>query len=255
MGSQMKLKAILRTAQSAVPFIRPVKFEAYNLGTRLVGLPLEPEFRLLSKLERAVLALDIGGNWGQSIHALKRTAKPEGIIAFEPNPVLAARLKRRFAADRAVEIRCYALSNSEGEFNLYLPWYGNYPYDGLASLDYNEARGWFTQDTFAWFDPKKLRIETVVVKTRTLDSLDLAPDMVKVDVQGAEEMVVEGGVATFERCRPITIMESPTANIVNILSKFKLYAYFYHDGKLKDWKDRATNVVFMTDTQRRRLAL
>jgi FkbM family methyltransferase len=251
----MTLKSVLRSAQSTVPFIRPLKFEAYNFGTRVFGWPLEPEFRLLASLEPASLALDVGGNWGQSIHALKRMARPAKIISFEPNPVLARRLQRRFANDRSVEIRTCALSSADGEFELYMPWYGNYLYDGLASLKYDEARNWFTRDRFAWFDPDKLHVENATVRTVTLDSLGLAPAVIKIDVQGAEEAVVEGGMNTFDRCKPVTIMECPTAAVISRLSNVGLDAYFYDQGKLKDWKEHHSNVIFMTGEHRATLGL
>ena len=251
----MKLKSVLRSVQSTVPFIRPFKFEAYNFGTRHFGWPVEPEFRLLASLPPASLALDIGGNWGQSIHALKRLARPAKIISFEPNPVLASRLQRRFAGDGSVEIRACALSNAEGEFTLYMPRYGNYLYDGLASLKYEEARDWFTAERFAWFDPARLHIDSATVKTVTLDSLGLSPAVVKIDVQGAEELVIEGGIGTFDRCKPITIMECPTASIIAQLSEIGLHAYFYDEGKLKHWEGHNSNVVFMTDQHRAALGL
>lgn len=251
----MKLKSVLRSAQSTIPFIRPFKFEAYNFGTRYLGWPLEPEFRLLASLGPASLALDVGGNWGQSIYALKRTARPAKIISFEPNPVLAGRLQRRFANDGSVDIHGCALSNSRGEFTLYMPRYGNYLYDGLASLKYEEARDWFTPERFAWFDPARLSIESATVETMTLDSLALSPAVVKIDVQGAEELVVEGGIETFDRCKPITIMECPTARIVSQFSEMDLHAYFYNEGQLQHWEGHNSNVVFMTDAHRTTLGL
>ncbi len=75
----MKLKSILRSVQSVAPLIRPVKFEVYNFGTRFFGRPLEPEFRLLSGLGPTSLALDVGGNWGQSIYALNSTHQMPGL--------------------------------------------------------------------------------------------------------------------------------------------------------------------------------
>lgn len=251
----MKLKSILRSAQSTAPFIRPLKFDAYNFGTRHFGWPVEPEFRLLTGLAPASLALDVGGNWGQSIHALRRTARPAKIISFEPNPVLGSRLQRCFTNDGSIEIRTCALSNTEGKFTLYMPRYGGYLYDGLASLKYEEARDWFTSERFAWFDPSKLHIDSATVQTVTLDSLGLSPAVVKIDVQGAEDLVVEGGLATFDRCKPLLIMECPTRSIVTQLAGIGLHAYFYDDGKLKHWEEHNSNVVFMTDQHRAALSV
>jgi len=43
--------------------------------------------------------------------------------------------------------------------------------------------------------------------TVTLDSLGLDPDVVKIDVEGAELDVLRGGVETLYRCKPIVVVE------------------------------------------------
>ena len=54
--------------------------------------------------------------------------------------------------------------------------------------------------------------QKVAVETETLDGYvqrhNLSRlDLVKIDVEGAERLVIEGGTATFERFRPILIVE------------------------------------------------
>jgi FkbM family methyltransferase len=216
---------------------------------------MEPEFQLLCGLGRIALAIDVGGNWGQSIYAIKRTAKPGKIVSFEPNPILASRLAKRFSGDQSVEIRECALSNSAGRFNLYIPKYREFIYDGLASLEYLEAKNWFTKERFAFFDDRRLNIESVVVESMTLDSLQMSPDVIKIDVQGAENLVLEGGISTLERSRPFVIMENPTEYIVDILGEMGLKAYYYKNGKLIDWRLHVNNVVFVTHVHREKLNL
>ena len=93
----------LRAAQSHFPFLRPLKFATYNLAMRYPGLRMDAEFRLLSRM-KADLAVDVGGNSGQSILAFKRVAAPKRIVCFEPSAVLARRLKRIFRGDRTVRV-------------------------------------------------------------------------------------------------------------------------------------------------------
>jgi FkbM family methyltransferase len=236
------------------PAIRAAKFGSYNLGTKFLGRPLEAEFKLLSRFGPVRLALDIGGNWGQSIVALKRVVNPRKIVSFEPNSVLAERLARKFSADQSVEIKELALSDREGEFTLYIPIYMNYVYDGLASLNIDEARCWFTSDRFAFFKPSRLRIEKVAVRTATLDSLQVMPDVVKMDVQGAEAKVLAGGLATFREAQPITIMECPSTAVVAQMATFGLEAYYFDGRALLDWRLHHSNVIFMTKQQKQALA-
>ena len=247
----MNLKSIVRATQSRMPWIRGIKFSAYNASTRLLGWHIEPEFHLLSMIAAPNLALDIGGNWGQSIEALRRTARTARIVSFEPNPVLAERLIRRYAhSDANITVKPFALSDASAHFDLHVPRYYNFIYDGLASLDRSEAEGWFTAERFAGFDPNKLVIDTVRVETRTLDSLSLAPDIVKIDVQGAEDRVVAGGAATFAASRPATIMECPSSSLVETMASFGLNAFHFNGNRLGDWRLHTTNVIFLSNDHR-----
>ncbi|WP_422060111.1 FkbM family methyltransferase [Sphingopyxis sp.] len=252
---RMSVKSLLRAAQSSAPWIRPLKFEAYNFATRTFGWHIEPEFHLLSRIGDVSLALDVGGNWGQSIEALKRTIPGARIISFEPNPLLAGRLDEKFAGDAAVTVERYALAVTAGRFTLYIPTYRGYIYDGLASLSREEAENWFTRERFAGFDPTKLTIDAVDVETRTLDSLGFAPDVIKVDVQGAESLMVQGGARTLETCRPTVIMEAPDEALVDRLGRIGLNAYYYDGNALLDWRKNTNNVIFLSEEHRFRVGL
>lgn len=247
----MGLKSILRATQTRMPWIRGIKFDVYNASTRLLGWHMEPEFNLLSRIATPRLALDIGGNWGQSIEAFRRTVPSARIVSFEPNNFLADRLARRYArANSKIAVERFALSDTTGHFDLHIPRYHNYIYDGLASLDRSEAENWFTAKRFAGFDHRKLVIDTVRVETRTLDSFGLSPDIVKIDVQGAEERVVKGGAATFAAHRPITIMECPSASLVDMMADFGLHAFHLKNNHLADWRDHTNNVIFLSEHHR-----
>src|ERR1700760_4725384 len=98
------LYPFLRAAQSYVPFTRRLKFEFYIYSTRYFGFKVEEDFRLLSHLDAVGLAVDIGGNWGQSIEALRRTCKPHRIVSIEPNPYLSKILRARYKAQADITI-------------------------------------------------------------------------------------------------------------------------------------------------------
>ncbi len=244
----------LRLAQTYLPFLRPLKFGAYNVGTRLFGWRIDPEFHLLSRLGPTSEAVDIGGNWGQSICALQRTASPERIVSFEPNAVLAQRLGRRYEST-TVRIHACGLSDADGTFDLFVPRYRNFVYDGLASLDEGEARGWLNPDTMAGFDESKLTIERHPVQVRRLDDFGLHPQVIKIDVQGMEAAVIRGGLATITASQPVMIIETPSDEVVSLLEPAGLKPYAYRDGELhQDWR-AAKNTVFLTDSHRDRAGL
>lgn len=242
---KLAIVKVLRSLQTRAPAVRPMKFSMYNWATRLFGWHIEPEFKFLSRFAPATLALDIGGNWGQSIYALKRTARPRRIMSFEPNPVLARRLQAVFEGDRQVRVEPFGLSDASGHFDLFVPSYRNFIYDGLASLDQASAREWLNADRMAWFDPDKLRIDRHKVEIRTLDSFDLSPDIIKIDVQGLELAVVKGGIETFRRSRPVTIVEAPSLELAEVFAGLGLDPYGFSDGKLVRDDLSGTNTIFV----------
>lgn len=249
------MKRQLRNLQTFFPFIRSAKFGTYNAATRYLGARIEPEFRMLAAYPAGGVALDIGGNWGQSILAFQRMARPSKIISFEPNQVLAQRLVRVFGKDPKVVIHSCALSDEQGEFDLYVPQYRNYVYDGLASLDEEEARGWLNPQRMTAFDPDKLHVSKQNVPVKLLDSFGLNPDFVKIDVQGAELSVVKGGIETFRKNQPVAIIEGPCQELVALLDSIGLKAYRLHEGKLDDAWMHASNSVFLSDKRRAEMGL
>jgi len=249
------LKPVLRNAQTFLPFIRTAKFDTYNFLTRSFGLRLDPEFRFLERLPPARLAIDVGGNWGQSIHALKRTARAGKIISFEPNLVLADRLASKFASDASVQIENCGLAAEVGQFSLFVPRYRNFIYDGLASLDEAGARGWLNSKSVAGFDPALLHVDEQKVEVRRLDDFGLSPDVVKIDVEGREDAVLEGGLETFRRAQPVAIVENPSTAFVSQLALFGLKPYSYDGKRLHDDWRRQPNTLFLSDDHRAQAGL
>ncbi len=249
------MKRWIRSTQSRFPWLRAAKFEAYNAGTRAFGWRVEPEFKLLAAMAPAGLALDIGGNWGQSIWALTRYAKPARVVSFEPNAYLAARLQRRFETVTGVMIEACGLSDREGQFDLYTPRYRNFIYDGLASLNRDEAAHWLNPQRMAGFDAQLLHVDSQTVATRTLDSFGYRPDIVKIDVQGHEAAVVAGGIETFAEAQPVSIIEAPDDALVARFAGIGMTAYRVANGRLeRDWRGN-DNVLFLSDRRRAALGL
>lgn len=112
------------------------------------------------------------------------------VIACEPNPRSAARLRENLALNLLRHVRLFevALGDVEGQAWLHVP-------DGIA------ARGHLSMNGTG-----------IAVPVRRLDALIAeeglpAPDFVKVDVEGAELAVLRGAQATLTRCRPILLIE------------------------------------------------
>ena len=165
---------------------RPVmirRFEARQAWAEL-------EVRELPKIIRpGDVAIDVGGNVGVYTFALSKLAAR--VISFEPNPQLAARLRTLALAN--VEVKDVALSSSAGTATLTIP-------------DWPEGHGFGSLRAEMGFGDTRLIKHEVAM--RTLDSFAFDKlDFIKIDVEGFEEQVLDGGMRTIEARRPAILIE------------------------------------------------
>jgi FkbM family methyltransferase len=164
---------------------------------------LEPEEERLGRLEheglRRLLALtlardancvDVGCHRGVVLEQIVALAPAGRHVAYEPIPHMADDLAREFPG---VDVRCAALSSEAGAAR-FAHVVSRPAYSGLRLRDYPGAQS----------------VETITVPVETLDrSLPegYVPDLIKIDVEGAERQVLEGGLETLRRARPVVVFE------------------------------------------------
>jgi FkbM family methyltransferase len=243
-------RRLLRTAQTYAPWLADAKAELQHLLRGIARRPFEPDFaalRLFGGEDR--LHLDVGANRGQSIAAIRMTARCPRILSFEPNPVLAARLERRFGRLPEVRIQPLGLGDRAGEFDLHIPSYRGYVFDGLASIDRAAAASWLNPQTISGFDPAKLRIDTVRCRVVTLDSLATSPFFIKLDVQGYELAALRGAEETLRRHRPVLLIETPGAAVLDHLAGlgFRPYVYDAQAGRFRAGRGGMLGTFFLAD--------
>jgi FkbM family methyltransferase len=204
----------------------------------------EPELRFLRDLvPKGRLALDVGANRGLYSYALLKWT--DRVEAFEPNPELAAFARRKLG--RAVRVHEVALSNESGAMTLFIP-----QREPGIDAHYNAS--------LKKVYPFELYTE-VTVPVATLDSLQLSDvGFIKIDAEGADMDVIEGGHATIARDRPNMVVElvaethaDPLACIEHIRRTFRYDARIFLGDRLVEARevlaDRAReldtcNVVF-----------
>lgn len=240
------LKRQWRDIQTYAPSARAAKYRAFNALTRHLGLLIDPEIALLSRLAPVQLALDIGGNWGQTVHAFKRHLRPARIVAVEPNPELADSMRRDFPASAGVDVLQMALGHAPGHATLHVPRYRDYAMDGLASLDMAVAADWLCPARIARFDPALQSIDSYPVEVQPLDALGLAPDVINIDVQGTETAVALGGMDTIAQWRPAIIVERPDDAFVHLVGKAGLAPYRWDGKQLHTGDLTGKNTLFLS---------
>jgi len=147
---------------------------------------------------------DVGAHIGY--HALALANQGAQVLAFEPNRANAARFREHLARNPGLAARIrllpMALADRDGE---------------MTFVESSDLTGASTGSHLAEATPP-LQPQVYAafahhtVKTVTLDTLieqqgEPAPDIIKLDVEGAEHLVLQGGRRSLARCQPLLLVE------------------------------------------------
>lgn len=159
---------------------------------------------------------DIGAHIGfHSLAFAKYVGTTGHVYAFEPNPVNLVRLQEIVQLNPslvpAISIRSEALSDSAGTTTFLC----SNELEGGASTG-----GFVTDATTIWersIYVDKIAFKEITVPTDTIDGLVakkaiLPPDVLKIDVEGAEQLVLKGALKTLSEYKPIIIVEFHSIN-------------------------------------------
>ncbi len=243
---------LLRTAQSEVPFLKPLKTAWRYHHARLARKPSDPDFGSLRFIPDSSSGcyVDVGANQGQSIESIRLFQPHARIHAFEADPHLAARLQQRHRGSETVTVHPYGLGATPTDATLFTPVYKGFAYDGLASLDRNNAASWLGPETLYRFAPRRLVLRETACRTERLDDQRLNPVFIKIDVQGYELAVVRGGLETIRRFDPILMIEdlSHRPKLFALLESLGYQQYLFDDtGFYRADAGSAVNFLLMTD--------
>lgn len=156
---------------------------------------------MINNIHQGDRVIDIGAHYGYfSLLGAVLTGATGKILAIEASPSTYPVLQENIASHPQIESFQLALSNAKGYIHFY-----QFPtlYSEYNGLDIEAHRN------SSWF--KRFPPQVVEVKTTTLDRVvnytQWGPQFIKMDVEGAEELVVLGGQETIARFKPIIVME------------------------------------------------
>jgi FkbM family methyltransferase len=182
-------------------------------------------------LESNSNCIDVGAHSGKFLDEMLKLSPKGNHFAFEPLPELNQQLIDQYASSPNVKIFNIALSNTVGE-STFQHVCSNPGYSGLRKRRY---------------DRPNETINEIIVNTNMLDNIipkDLPIHFVKIDVEGAELGVLQGGRETIQRCTPFIVFEhglgaadyyntSPTDLYDLISSDFRMKIFV-----MEDWLNR-----------------
>ncbi len=154
--------------------------------------------RFLEALRPEMTVLDVGAMAG--LFTLMAAPRVRRVISFEPLERNVAFLARnvRLAGLANVEIVPKAVGDCDGTI----------PFHVYRS----ERRGPLGMGSVVGGQGS----EPITVSCTTLDSLDLAPDLIKIDVEGAEAAVIDGARETLRRHRPLLFIEAHHGRLTSL---------------------------------------
>lgn len=144
-------------------------------------------------ISEGMTVLDIGAHVGlYSLVASKRVGENGKIIAIEASPSTVSILKQHLGFNdcKNIEVIAAAAGDKPGAIE-----FSYYP-DPLAA------------DAFANSIAYDISEQRAEIRMTTVDEVcrDLRPGLVKIDVEGAEYMVLKGGQRTLEACKPVVFV-------------------------------------------------
>lgn len=141
-----------------------------------------------------MIVFDIGANRGEATAAALELGA-DTVLALEPAPKMFIKLAHTYATDkRVIPLKLVASAKD----NKYIEFYECVE-DGLSTMDLN----WIQGEKAPYGDKAYKTIKAHTVTIDMLSGVYGTPDLIKVDVEGAELSVLEGmtkkmGTVTFE---------------------------------------------------------
>ncbi len=165
----------------------------------LVDAKYRRAFRSLCNLPRIDyrVVVDAGANHGSFTEALLRLHQPQRVVMVEPLPMMAEKLRARYQGRAGFSVVAAALSDRDGEaeFNLN-------KWEDASSLLEVDARNdaWFGLDLKV---RKRFKVPTVTLPRLLQDERIEQVDLLKLDLQGAERLVLTGAEPILSKMRVI----------------------------------------------------
>jgi FkbM family methyltransferase len=180
---------------------------------------------------------DVGSNVGLYTWEVRKVCPLRKVLAFEPDPENIKLLEKTLSGAnfQNVEIHNCALSKEVSE----VPFYQ----DNLTS-----ATGCVAGKDKPWIQQYlNSSANEIRVKTKTLDSVvlkDKTPSLIKIDVEGHEVEVLQGGRNTLSEAKPLMIIESFPPKQTTVLSLLGELGYHWMDADRHDSINPKTTNLF-----------
>ena len=195
--------------------------------------------------EKSKVFFDVGSNIGYYAIMAGKTNPDLKTYAFDPSPGPYAYLEDNVKINKLKNVFPFqtALSNENGEFSFQVAFNSKYQYLKCNSLGGGGHLTGLREDSSPVFVTVKAQTLDDFVNEHKISNLDL----VKLDVEEAEHLVLEGGSDTLKKMRPIVVCEVFSTDMLHkIQNHWKgsdYLSYIFIDKKLKLVEYSESNTV------------
>ena len=212
--------------------------ESYLLKRRLkraINKNYEKELKIIERYsDKAKDALDIGVYRGVYTYKLSENFKT--VHSFEPNPLLYPFLEKNLnKIIKNIKLYNVALSDKNDETELKLPL-------RTTSMFKDNIEELFQLGAATMHPDNKIeKYKNIPIKTKRLDDIGIknAIGFIKIDVEGHEIEVIQGGEKTIKDNKPVLLIEiekrHSQRNVeesISIIKKYGYNCYFTKDNEL-----------------------
>ena len=199
--SNIYLYAFVRRIAGQIPFL----------------LPHDAAFYAFKKLgDGGRIFLDIGANDGISARSYRKLVPNRPILSFEPNPHHEVSLLRVKKSISNFNYELMGAGETNDSMTLFTPIYKNIPLTNYASLDTDAARKNLDRHMNIKNIGQKVTFSKNEVLVKKLDDLSLDPEIIKIDVEGFEDIVISGLMKTIAKSRPMLMVEHNQRSFASI---------------------------------------
>ena len=203
--------------------------------------------KILFKKDEIRTFLDVGGNIGLSTIGFRELGfKKNKIIIFEPDKFLIKKYISKLINNYSkIKVYPFGLSNKVQKKKLYKAFYKGsfFHFNNSFDLKYLKEKLKHNYDSQA----KNFKIKSSIFDLKKFDELNIKEDicLIKIDVEGFDELVLYGMKNFFKKNTPVVLVEYNKSNFLKVYKflKNKYFCYFYNFDKNKLEKLTGQNIL------------
>lgn len=183
--------------------------DKYISETLLDGFIWEPHIKIALCLlsNKGDTVVDIGANIGIHTMFLSRLVGDKGTVySFEPVPLLFTQLSCHCLVNKCFNVKLHQCGISDKNGDMF-----------ISSTTEEDMK-----TKVNWGNTKLNNDNTgTKIKIKTLDSYNINPTLIKIDVECMELFVLKGMKETLLRCKPFVVVEIEESNLSSVMKYLK----------------------------------